>query len=140
MVELTAPTAKDTICDPASGTCDFLMAAGEYLRRVHPQILRVELLCQHFHQEFKRIKHRLYLEHVTGLSQQVVLQDFTAKVLCDNLQSLLANAAHQNADLPDESRIKHAYAHTVLKPVLPVVLLGLAALDLILDTIALIAR
>ena len=28
MVELTAPTAKDVICDPASGTCGFLVAAG----------------------------------------------------------------------------------------------------------------
>ena len=49
MVELTAPTARDVICDPASGTCGFLVAAGEYLRRVHPQILRDEALRQHFH-------------------------------------------------------------------------------------------
>ena len=27
MVELNAPTAKDVICDPASGTCGFLVAA-----------------------------------------------------------------------------------------------------------------
>jgi type I restriction enzyme M protein len=32
MVELTAPTVKDTICDPASGTCGFLVNASEYLR------------------------------------------------------------------------------------------------------------
>lgn len=32
MVELTAPNPKDVICDPASGTCGFLVAAGEYLR------------------------------------------------------------------------------------------------------------
>ena len=32
MVELAAPTPKDMICDPASGTCGFLVAAGEYLR------------------------------------------------------------------------------------------------------------
>lgn len=49
MVELTAPTAKDIICDPASGTCGFLVAAGEYLRRVHPQILRDEAQRLHFH-------------------------------------------------------------------------------------------
>ena len=36
MVELTAPNAKDVICDPASGTCGFLVAAGEYLRKRHP--------------------------------------------------------------------------------------------------------
>ena len=27
MVEMTAPTAKDVICDPASGTCGFLVTA-----------------------------------------------------------------------------------------------------------------
>jgi type I restriction enzyme M protein len=36
MVALTAPTPQDTICDPASGTCGFLVAAGEYLRRTTP--------------------------------------------------------------------------------------------------------
>ena len=32
MVEMMAPTPKDVICGPASGTCGFLVAAGEYLR------------------------------------------------------------------------------------------------------------
>ena len=40
MVELTAPTVKDVICDPACGTAGFLVAAGEYLRQHHPEILR----------------------------------------------------------------------------------------------------
>jgi type I restriction enzyme M protein len=35
MVELTAPTPKDIICDPACGTAGFLVAAGEYLRERH---------------------------------------------------------------------------------------------------------
>jgi type I restriction enzyme M protein len=51
MVELTAPTAKDVICDPASGTCGFLVAAGEYLRERHPEILRDEQARRHFHHE-----------------------------------------------------------------------------------------
>lgn len=38
MVELTAPNAKNVICDPASGTCGFLVAAGEYLRDKHPEL------------------------------------------------------------------------------------------------------
>jgi type I restriction enzyme M protein len=50
MVELTAPTLKDIICDPASGTCGFLVAAGEYLREHHPEILRDAKLKEHFHQ------------------------------------------------------------------------------------------
>jgi len=49
MVEMTAPTAKDVICDPASGTCGFLVAAGEYLREKHPEILRDPLTRAHFH-------------------------------------------------------------------------------------------
>ena len=49
MVELTAPNAKDVICDPASGTCGFLVAAGEYLREKHPEILRDALAREHFH-------------------------------------------------------------------------------------------
>jgi len=49
MVELTAPNAKDVICDPASGTCGFLIAAGEYLREKHPEILRDAQASKHFH-------------------------------------------------------------------------------------------
>jgi type I restriction-modification system DNA methylase subunit len=32
MVEMTAPAPRDIICDPASGTTGFLIAASEYLR------------------------------------------------------------------------------------------------------------
>ena len=35
MVEMTAPTPKDVICDPACGTAGFLVAASEYLREHH---------------------------------------------------------------------------------------------------------
>jgi type I restriction enzyme M protein len=50
MVELTAPTAKDVICDPACGTGGFLVASGEYLRAHHPEILRDAKLKKHFHE------------------------------------------------------------------------------------------
>src|SRR5438552_5641130 len=49
MVEMTAPTAKDVICDPACGTGGFLVTAGEYLREHHPEILRDAKLKEHFH-------------------------------------------------------------------------------------------
>ena len=49
MVEMTAPQPSDVICDPASGTCGFLVAAGEYLREHHPEILHDEKLGAHFH-------------------------------------------------------------------------------------------
>ena len=32
MVELLAPNADDTICDPACGTSGFLVSAGEYIK------------------------------------------------------------------------------------------------------------
>ena len=49
MVALTAPVPQDTICDPASGTCGFLVAAGEYLRATYPDMLRVPAQNAHFH-------------------------------------------------------------------------------------------
>lgn len=51
MVNLMAPTPQDTICDPAVGTCGFLVSAGEYLRDHHPKILRDNEQRQHFHND-----------------------------------------------------------------------------------------
>ena len=51
MVELTQPRPGDVICDPACGTAGFLVAAGEYLRERHPEILRDDKLRKHFHEE-----------------------------------------------------------------------------------------
>jgi type I restriction enzyme M protein len=50
MVELTAPTPRDVICDPACGSAGFLVAAGEYLRERHPEIFRNAALKKHFHE------------------------------------------------------------------------------------------
>jgi len=50
MVEMTTPGPKDVICDPACGTAGFLVAAGEYLRENHSEILRDAKLKAHFHQ------------------------------------------------------------------------------------------
>ena len=66
---------------------------------------------------FKRLKHRLHLDHVCGLSQQAVVQDVAAKVLCDNLQALTALTAltaRDDAQLPVSARINHAYVFTAL--------------------------
>ena len=49
MVELTAPQPKDKICDPASGTCGFLVAAADYVRQHHPRSQSDEVLSDHFH-------------------------------------------------------------------------------------------
>lgn len=49
MVELADPQPTDTLCDPACGTAGFLVAAGEYLRTKHPELLRDASLREHFH-------------------------------------------------------------------------------------------
>jgi type I restriction enzyme M protein len=51
MVEMTAPGPKDVICDPACGTCGFLVAAGEYLRDNHPKLFHEAESRNHFHEE-----------------------------------------------------------------------------------------
>ena len=48
MLELTAPTIKDTICDPACGTCGFLVNASEFVREKYPNILSDKKERDHF--------------------------------------------------------------------------------------------
>jgi hypothetical protein len=94
--------------------------------KLYPADCFAELYHQRWgiEEAFKRLKHRLNLEHVSGLTQQAVAQDVAAKIVCDNLQALVALTAHADADLADSQRVNHAYAHTALKPLLPVLLLG----------------
>lgn len=49
MAEMVAPKPTDIVCDPACGTCGFLVAVGEYLRERHPEALRDPKLRKHFH-------------------------------------------------------------------------------------------
>ncbi len=48
MVEMVKPQPGDVICDPACGTAGFLVAAGEYLREHHPEMLHDRKLNHHF--------------------------------------------------------------------------------------------
>jgi type I restriction enzyme M protein len=50
MVELVEPKPDDVICDPAVGTCGFLVACGEYLRKHHAALFRDDKLRRHFHE------------------------------------------------------------------------------------------
>lgn len=68
---------------------------------------------------FKRLKHRLHLESVSGLSQHAVMVDVAAKVLADNLASLLALAAQQHAGDPPERPCNRAHALDALRRILP---------------------
>lgn len=49
MVEMTAPQPTDEICDPASGTCGFLVAASEYVRETHPSVMTDDVQRRHYH-------------------------------------------------------------------------------------------
>lgn len=49
MVEFTEPTPQDVVADPAAGTSGFLVAAAEYIRRVHPEAMHDPELSRHFH-------------------------------------------------------------------------------------------
>lgn len=69
---------------------------------------------------FKRLKHRLYLEAVSGLSQQALIIDVAAKTLADNITSLMCAAASQHADLPARSRkCNRSYAAGLMQRLLP---------------------
>ena len=49
MVEMVEPKPTDIVCDPACGTCGFLVAIGEYLRQRHPETFSDPKLREHFH-------------------------------------------------------------------------------------------
>jgi hypothetical protein len=84
---------------------------------------------------FKRLKHRLHLEAVSGLTQQALIVDVAAKVLADNIASLMCATAQaeQLADAP-ERLCNRSYACALVQRVLPRIVL------LIGDVLALIAN
>src|SRR6267378_120873 len=51
MVEMVEPKPTDIVCDPACGTCGFLVAVGESLRERHPEVMTQAKLRQHFHRD-----------------------------------------------------------------------------------------
>jgi DDE family transposase len=69
---------------------------------------------------FKRLKHRTHLECVSGLSQQALIVDVAAKILADNLASLLCAAASEQAALQKRSRrCIRSYAAMLMQRALP---------------------
>jgi type I restriction enzyme M protein len=51
MVEMVEPKPTDVVCDPACGTCGFLVAIGESLRDRHPEVRTTPKLWKHFNNE-----------------------------------------------------------------------------------------
>jgi hypothetical protein len=85
---------------------------------------------------FKRLKHRAKLESVSGLSQHALLVDVFAKVLADNLGSLVCQAASEDAALPSRQRTcNRAYAAPCLQRLLPRMVMGWGCLSALLDKV-----
>jgi hypothetical protein len=78
---------------------------------------------------FKRLKHHMKLESVSGLSQQALIIDVAAKVLADNLASLLCACAQCNDSEPQDTRqvakrqCNRGYAAAAMLRMLPSVLM-----------------
>jgi hypothetical protein len=72
---------------------------------------------------FKRLKHRLHIEAVSGLSQHALIVEVAAKVLADNLAALMCAAAHATHEQPAQRRCNRSYAAQLLARLLPPVLL-----------------
>ena len=51
MVALMDPKINETICDPAAGTCGFLVVAGEYVREKYEKELFKDKVREHFQNE-----------------------------------------------------------------------------------------
>ena len=65
---------------------------------------------------FKRLKHRCKLESVSGLTQHALMVDVHAKVLADNLASLVCIGASKVAGFEGKQRTcDHAYAGPCLQ-------------------------
>jgi len=78
---------------------------------------------------FKRLKHRCKLESVSGLTQHALLLDVHAKVLADNLASLVCGAAQAVATIPPDVRVcNRSYAAAYLQRLLPRMLIGIGSL------------
>ena len=112
------------------GCCDQLVC------RDFPAAVFAELYHQRWRIEeaFKRLKHRSKLESVSGLTQHALLVDVYAKVLADNLASLVCQGAAQDADFPSRARTcNRAYAAPCLQRLLPRMALGLGCIAALLE-------
>ena len=154
-VTLTAPTAQDV----RDWGCSADMPTVRLVRQTSPNgLLRVlvtnldsqnhpcHAFAELYHQRwrieeaFKRLKLRMKLEAVSGLSQQALIIDVAAKVLADNITSLMCAAAAEQAGLPSRSRkCNRSYAACFMQRVLPRLVLLIGDLcQTIADTLAML--
>jgi len=69
---------------------------------------------------YKRIKHRLNLEHTSGLTWLAAQQDIGAKIICDNLNALAAFlATGEHIPVESKHRINRTLAFNNIRRLLP---------------------
>jgi len=135
MVTISAPSADeiaDWQCPPTPPTVRLVrqtspsgqvrVLATNLDSAAFPAALFGDLYHQRWRIEeaFKRLKHPLKLECVSGLSQHALIIDVAAKVLADNITSLMCAAASAQHDHAAHSRkCNRAYAATVMQRLLP---------------------
>ena len=155
-VTLSAPSAQDAAdwgCSPDAPTVRLVrnVATGAKLRVLLTNLSADQVPAAAFgdlyHQRwrieeaFKRLKHRLHLAAVSGLSQHALLVDVAAKVLADNITALMCLTVQADAGLPTRRRCQRAHASLVVRQLLPRVLLAVGdVLDMIDGALAVIAR
>ena len=136
IVTLPAPRMRDAL----DYECPRTASRVRLVRQISPQgkirVLMTSLLdaerfpaaafAQLYHQRwrieeaFKRLKHRLHLEHTSGLSWLAACQDFGAKAVCDNLAALAAACAAERHLAPDADwRINRTLGFNTLRRILP---------------------
>ena len=136
VVTLPAPNRQDAI----DYECPHEPSTVRLIRQVTPngqlRVLMTSLLDASpsdfvglYHQRwrieeaFKRLKHRLNLEHTTGLTWLAACQDVGAKMVCDNLNALAVFLATEQRLAPDCAwRVNRTSAFSYLRRVLPRVL------------------
>ncbi len=119
MVEMTQPKLdgdkSDIICDPASGTCGFLMASEEYVRKQFEQALMKPENSRHFHKKMFNAydfdQHMLRIgamnlmlhgvEHPT-VEYKDSLSDFGENNIRDKYTLILANPPFKGSVAYDE--------------------------------------
>ena len=156
IVRLKAPCAQDAKDYECSGGAPLVRLVRCVSSTGQVRVMATNLAAEEFpasvfgdlyHQRwrieeaFKRLKHRLKLECVSGLSQHAVLVDVAAKVLADNLAALVCLAAQTAHALGDERVCNRTYAATVMQRWLARALLAMECLaDLIARAIALLGK
>lgn len=131
LVQLRAPCALDARDYEFSGTAPPVRLARRISSTGQVRVMATNLPTPEFpaavfgnlyHQRwrieeaFKRLKHRLKLECVSGLTQQALLVDVAAKVLADNLAELVCMAVQTNHQLQSEDRVcNRTYAAVMMQ-------------------------